>query len=68
MLTHITINCACGAVIGSHSCSLPRNAVPPPTWTEEEIESAMTVAFRGTVPQYIWDDVLETLTKLRNER
>jgi len=56
-INHVTVRCACGAVIGSHwcPCIFPATEAPVPAYTLDAIEPALRTALGGAVPQWMWD-------------
>ena len=69
-LNHVTVNCACGAVIGSHYCTLvfPPTDPQAPTYTLDAIERALRPAMGGAVPHWVWDDFIARLGTIPADR
>lgn len=60
-LNHVTINCACGAHLASHWCPMVWSATPEPTYTLNQVYTALTDSLGGDLPLWVWDDVRRTL-------
>ena len=65
-LNHVTVNCACGAHLASHWCPLVWTDPPAPTYTLDDVYTALSRALGGDLPLWVWDDVRGRLKGVRS--
>lgn len=65
-MNRIDVKCACGTLIGSHTCQLSWQEPEPskPTYSKMEVLLALEWAM-DVVPSYVWDRIEEGLDKVK---